>query len=82
LKPTGIKRLKLMWATLLSTSAFNFNLRRYNMALTQLWPHLNGALSTVIGRAVGRILSRISPLGLQLSFKEFNLGTEVPPGRR
>jgi len=32
LKPTGIKRFKLMCATLLSTSAFKFSLRRYNTA--------------------------------------------------
>jgi hypothetical protein len=32
LKPPGTKRLKLNCETLLSTSAFNFNLRRYNKA--------------------------------------------------
>ena len=48
-----------------------------NMALAQLWPQLSAALSTTIGNVVGRILGRISPLGLQLSFKEFNLGTEA-----
>ena len=32
LKPTGNKRLKLQCDILLSTSAFRFNLRRYNEA--------------------------------------------------
>ena len=33
LKPPGSKRLKLKCDTLLSTSAFKFNLRRYTLAL-------------------------------------------------
>ena len=48
-----------------------------NAALAQLWPQLSAALSTTIGGAVGKILAKISPLGLSLSFKEFSLGTEV-----
>jgi hypothetical protein len=48
-----------------------------NMALAQLWPQLSAALSAKIGGKVGDILSKISPLGLQLSFKEFDLGTEA-----
>ena len=36
LKPPGAKRLKLNCDTLLSTSAFRFNLRRYNVALDEL----------------------------------------------
>jgi hypothetical protein len=33
LKPPGTKRLKLNRDTLLSTSAFKFNLRRYSLAV-------------------------------------------------
>jgi len=33
LKPTGTQRLKLKCDVLLSTSAFNFNLRRYSMEI-------------------------------------------------
>ena len=32
LKPPGTKRLKLKWDTLLSSFAFKFNMRRYNVA--------------------------------------------------
>ena len=35
LKPPGTKRLKLNCDILLSTSAFKFNLRRYNMAMIE-----------------------------------------------
>lgn len=48
-----------------------------NSALGQLWPHLSAALSTTVGNVVGRILGRISPLGMNLSFKEFNMGSEA-----
>jgi hypothetical protein len=33
LKPPGTKRLKLIYDQSLSTSAFNFNVHRYNMAV-------------------------------------------------
>ena len=47
-----------------------------NGALEQLWPHLSHALSDKIGTAVGKVLARITPLGITLSFREFNLGNE------
>jgi hypothetical protein len=37
LKPPGTKRLKLSWDILLSTSAFNFNLRRFTMGNPNLY---------------------------------------------
>ena len=42
LKPPGTERLKLNCAILLSTSAFKFNLRRYNKVILvrdPAWPH-------------------------------------------
>ena len=48
-----------------------------NGLLAELWPQLSGALSEKIGTAVGKKLARISPLGLNLSFKEFGLGNEA-----
>ena len=47
-----------------------------NAALAQLWPHLSTALSDKIGGAVGKILAKITPLGISMSFREFNLGNE------
>jgi hypothetical protein len=38
LTPTGTKRLKLKCDVLVATSAFKFNLRRYNMVLTFATP--------------------------------------------
>ena len=48
-----------------------------NGLLAELWPQLSAALSEKIGTAVGKKLARISPLGLNLSFKEFGLGNEA-----
>jgi hypothetical protein len=47
LKPHGIKSLKLKWDTLLSTSAFRFNLRRYDadkMTFRMGTPHEYGGM--------------------------------------
>ena len=48
-----------------------------NGLLAELWPQLSAALSEKIGTAVGKKLARISPMGLNLSFKEFGLGNEA-----
>ena len=47
-----------------------------NAALAQLWPHLSTALSEKIGGAIGKILAKITPMGISMSFREFNLGNE------
>ena len=47
-----------------------------NGIITQLWPHLSTALSDKIGAALGKILAKITPLGISLSFREFKLGNE------
>ena len=47
-----------------------------NAALAQLWPHLSIALSDKIGGALGKILAKITPMGVSMSFREFNLGNE------
>jgi len=41
LKAPMVQRLKLHYHTLLSTFAFNFNLRRYNEALYNASPYVN-----------------------------------------
>ena len=54
LKPPGTKRLKLNCDVLLSTSALEFNLRRYNVAKTNVGsfeaPTIIGDRVTVVGR--------------------------------
>jgi len=49
LKPPGIKRLKLKCDKLLSSFAFKFNLRRYNVVVV-----LNGAGTTATEIYLGR----------------------------
>ena len=51
LKPPGTERLKLKCDILLSTSAFKFNLRRYNVALISVVKVYEGdAGRDVVGR--------------------------------
>ena len=64
LKPPGSKRLKLKWETLLSISAFKFNLRRYSMAL--VGPNGCGK-STLLGRGGGYILLNFGVFTLDLA---------------
>jgi len=64
LKPTGIKRLKLMCATLLSTSGFKLNLRR----------HTTGRM-LVMGRALHsstfRLNQGLTLVHFSVQFKRF-----------
>ena len=47
-----------------------------NSAIKTLWPRLSAALSQTIGNVLSRRLSRVSPLGMSLRIKEFQLGSE------
>ena len=47
-----------------------------NSAIKTLWPRLSAALSKTIGNVLSRRLSRVSPLGMSLRIKEFQLGSE------
>ena len=47
-----------------------------NSAIKTLWPRLSAALSKTLGNVLSRRLSRVSPLGMSLRIKEFQLGSE------
>ena len=66
LKPPGTKRLKLKCDILLSTSAFNFNLRRYTVEWqsVDLSLAVENTLQTMDGRGV-------HPSTLQLNLSRF-----------
>jgi len=65
LKPPGTKRLKLKCDILLSTSAFKFNLRRYNQVVEvtpagtrryKFYPKVGPGLPNIARRDIQRIL--------------------------